>query len=201
VKATANALAAAGRECGLLHYSGHAEFNPKEPLKSKLMLTGEPLTLGQVFGGMRLHRNRLVVLSGCESGLLVPDVLDDYWSFTTGFLYAGAQSVVSALWEIPDLPSAMLMNKFYAFWLGGKPAAGALQEAQRWLRTLRRGDEFDGAVEALTRNLEDRTMARQCSKAAAKYVAALGEHPFACPIHWAAFTCSGAGYGQPGMRQ
>jgi hypothetical protein len=32
------------------------QFNPQEPLKLKLMLTGEPLTLGQVFWGGRACR-------------------------------------------------------------------------------------------------------------------------------------------------
>ena len=162
------------------------------------MLTGEPLTLGQLFGGMRLLRNRLVVLSGCESGMVVPDVLDDYVSFATGFLYAGASCVVSALWEIPDLPSALLMDKFYELWLGGQSVARALRAAQLWLRSLRAGSELSAAVAALTQNLEDATMIRRCNQAATHYVAALGEHPFACPIHWAAFTCSGVGYADSG---
>ena len=200
-EATAEAVAAMGRDCGLLHYSGHARFNPKKPLKSKLVLTGEPLTLGQVFGGMRLPRNRLVVLSGCESGLLVPDVLDDYVSFTTGFLYAGAPCVVSTLWAIPDLPSALLMDRFYELWLAGLAPAAALRAAQGWLQALRAGPDLNGVMEAFTQNLEDRTDARHCREAAAKYVAGLGERPFASPIHWAAFTCSGVGYGQPCAQQ
>jgi len=137
------------------------------------------------------------VLSGCESGLIVPDVLDDYVSFTTGFLYAGAPCAVSALWEIPDLPSALLMDRFCELWLGGVPAAAALRAAQRWLRCMRAGPKLDRALEALTENLDDPTEARRCRATAARYVAELGEHPFACPLHWAAFTCSGVGYGQP----
>lgn len=156
------------------------------------------MTLGQVFGGLRLPKSRLVVLSGCESGLLVPDVLDDYVSFTTGFLYAGAPCVVNALWEVPDLPTALLMDKFYEFWLDGEAPAAALRAAQQWLQCLRAGPEFARALDALTMNLDDPTEARRCQEIAAKYVEGLGEHPFACPVHWAAFTCSGVGYAQPG---
>jgi CHAT domain-containing protein len=72
-------------------------------LNSTLRLSGEPLTL-RGSSPVCACAGLLTVLNGCESGLLLPDVLDDYHNFTTGFLFAGAPCVVSTLWAIPDLP-------------------------------------------------------------------------------------------------
>jgi CHAT domain-containing protein/tetratricopeptide (TPR) repeat protein len=202
-QATRDAFLGAALDCRALHYSGHASFGGEtregdfDPLESKLILApvGEPLTLREVFRRLTLPRNQLSILNGCETGQLLPDRLDDYHSFTTGFLLAGARCVISTLWSIPDLSSALLMDKFHERWLERRdPPALALRTAQEWLRSLHAGPQLEKALGGLLEHLEDAAVIQQCRHEARRSVEEFGDTPFAAPVHWAAFICSGNGY-------
>jgi CHAT domain-containing protein len=52
---------------------------------------------------------------------------------TRAFQYAGAHSVLAALWRVPDRPTARLMAGFYRQLQAGQPKAVALALAQREL--------------------------------------------------------------------
>ena len=56
----------------------------------------------------------LVTLSACETGLGKVSHGDDIVGFTRGFLYAGANAIVSSLWRVDDLATSFLMTTFYA---------------------------------------------------------------------------------------
>src|SRR5256885_3654725 len=60
------------------------------------------------------------------------DRIDEYVNLPTGFLFAGAPCVVSSLWAVYDLSSALVMDRFHQEWLGGRSVGAALREAQRW---------------------------------------------------------------------
>ena len=92
-------------EWDVVHYCGHSHFRPDAPLLSGLVLRShrkpeEWLTLGDVYCGFHLRRATLVVLSGCESGIIAPDNLDEYVGLLLGFLYAGATCVLGSLWSV-----------------------------------------------------------------------------------------------------
>jgi len=99
-------------------------------------LAAEHWTLDRILTRLRLPMTRLVVLSACESGAVLPEKLpEEYLSLATGFLAAGARAVVSSLWRVDDRASALLMERFYINWLNeGLPLHRALQLAQAWLR-------------------------------------------------------------------
>ncbi|OQW90663.1 MAG: hypothetical protein BWK78_06470, partial [Thiotrichaceae bacterium IS1] len=114
------------------------------PLESALVLANnEKLTLKDIFE-LNLAQTRLVVLSACETGMVDPtSTSDEYIGLPAGFLYAGANSVVSSLWSVSDLSTAFLMIRFYdnlmQHWqtVGTQASiAPALQQAQHWLRDL-----------------------------------------------------------------
>lgn len=99
-----------------LHLASHGEFNPDEPMRSRLLLTGGDgedgsLTVEELYG-LRLNAD-LVTLSACETGLGNVETGDDVIGLTRGFLYAGARSVVSSLWPVSDEATAVLMARFY----------------------------------------------------------------------------------------
>jgi CHAT domain-containing protein len=63
--------------------------------------------------GQRLPACRMVVLSACRTHV-GPQARDEAPSaLPTGFLYAGASSVVATHWMVPDRTTAMLMEDFY----------------------------------------------------------------------------------------
>lgn len=179
-----------------IHYCGHSVFDREQPEKSTLELCGTPLTLGEVFHRIRTPRNLLTVLTGCESGMMFPDFVDDHESFSMAFLAAGARCVISAAWSVPDFSTALLMDKFYEGWARGSLSpASALHAAQKWLRSLAAGQEMDLAVRDLASRCESpETAIEALSKEATTFVDAFGERPFQSPVHWAGFSCHGAGH-------
>lgn len=114
-----------------LHLASHGEFNDKYPLKSRMLLApGENedgnLTVDELYS-LRLNAE-LVTLSACETGLGDIKSGDDVVGLTRGFMYAGAQSIVSSLWPVADDATAYLMKNFYANLLV-MPKASALRGA------------------------------------------------------------------------
>jgi CHAT domain-containing protein len=77
-----------------------------------------------------------VFLSCCETGLGLPEPgTDDILTLSFGFLCAGARSVVSTLWAVDDLATA-LFSLFYHHNKQQLSRPAALKQAQEQLRTL-----------------------------------------------------------------
>jgi CHAT domain-containing protein len=99
-----------------VHFACHGIFNPDNPMESGLMLSSDDqkdgmLTVNDLYD-MRLNAD-LVTLSACETALGNVSNGDDVVGFTRGFLYAGASSIVSSLWEVSDEATSILMQEFY----------------------------------------------------------------------------------------
>jgi len=189
--------------CDLLHYTGHSFFDPANALASGLVLGSKDdarlwLTLRHVFSELNLQRNRLTILNGCESGMLVPEIIDEYIGLTHGFLYAGAQCVLSTLWAVHDLSSALLIDRFYQEWsAAAKSPATALREAQRWLREdIRTGLQLrDEVLPNFLKPLKEARLKQSCLRLADAYAQNSPDSPpFASAVHWAPFMCTGLGY-------
>lgn len=192
------------------HYCGHARFDAKEPLQSALVLGssevaafGEQwLTLRDVFTRLHLPQNSLSILNGCKTGMLRPEMADDYVNLSTGFLYAGARCVISTLWEVNDLSSALVMERFYALWRGDNGAkrltpSAALREAVRWLREdIASGTQVaQDLMPKLLAKMVDADARAHCEIASEELAHLYPDRPpFASPMHWAPFVCSGAGH-------
>src|SRR5204863_4673319 len=77
----------------------------------------------------------LVVLSACRTALGKEVRGEGLIGLTRGFMYAGASSVVSSLWEVDDEATSELMKRFYSNMLqGGQTPAEALRAAQNSIR-------------------------------------------------------------------
>lgn len=192
------------------HFACHGYFDFEFPLKSALVLAGaitkdaeqdegekpmnadstggtvaldKCLTLGEIFG-LSLEQCRLVTLSACETGLTdFRSLTDEYVGLPSAFLYAGSPSVVSSLWAVNDISTALLMTKFYENLQTQPLSAVALNQAQRWLRGVR-GDELKQWVEERRLTLNPTlklALQRQFSQ----------EHPFRPPYCWGAFCAIG----------
>lgn len=117
---------------GVLHLASHGIFNAETPLESSLLLSPDSyndghLTVAEIYG-MSLNAD-LVTLSACETGL--GDIVsgDDVVGLNRGFLYAGADSILSSLWPVEDKPTAFFMTSFYSY-LKENEKVKALQLAQ-----------------------------------------------------------------------
>ncbi len=191
--ATSAAVTAALSGATHLHFACHGQFNLEQPLASALALAGaDGLSLRHVLeGGADLTAARLVVLSACESGLIdVRHVPDEVVGFPAGFLQAGAAGVVSTLWPVDDLSTALLMIQFYTYlWREAAPPVEALRRAQLWLRAATNAElsERLGAVQP-----DGGGAAAARAKFLEFTLADPDGRPFEQPFYWAPFIYYGA---------
>ncbi|MGE4298019.1 MAG: CHAT domain-containing protein [Desulfovibrionaceae bacterium] len=120
----------------MIHIAAHGQFMPDDPLQSRVLLAPDKdndgyLTAGELYD-LRLNAD-LVTLSACSTGLGTTAAGDDVIGLTRGFLYAGANALVTTLWQVADAETAFLMTEFYKN-LREMPTAEALRQAQLALR-------------------------------------------------------------------
>ena len=134
----------------ILHFACHGYFDPRQALKSGIMLAPEEdeaahpsvddgnrwnLTAEEIFG-LEMQAD-LVTLSACESGVNERRTGDELIGLTRSLIYAGTPSVAVSLWAVDELSTDILMMKFYEFLLDGeRNKVDALRESQRYLRRI-----------------------------------------------------------------
>ena len=120
----------------VLHFAVHVAVDRERPDRTALVLADGPdstedgLLQAREIAHLRLGA-RLVVLSGCNTGMPVFESSFANASLVRSFLFAGAKSVVAALWTIDDTFTAYLMGQFYTYLGRGADAGTALQQAKR----------------------------------------------------------------------
>jgi CHAT domain-containing protein len=73
------------------------------------------------------------VLAACHTGQAISGY-DEAYSLGTAFLAAGARSVLSTQWSVPDSDTSVLMYMFHHFLMAQRrPAWAALRDAQLWM--------------------------------------------------------------------
>lgn len=117
----------------IVHFAGHGEFVEKDPAASRLLFadTGD-LTVQDIFE-LKMPA-ALVTLSACETGLGKLSSGDEMVGFNRALFFAGAESIVSSLWRVSDVASAVTIKRFYASLSEGRPRAAALRDAQVLVR-------------------------------------------------------------------
>jgi CHAT domain len=207
-------LAASGglARFGFIHLATHVVIDEGVPARSAVILTQtdlpDPLT--QVlkhklaFDGRLLVREiqrgwelkaELVTLSACDTALGRDAGGEGFVGFTQALLMSGTRSVCLSLWQVDDRSTALLMRRFYANLLGGRPGlsqpmpkAEALAEAKTWLRSLD-VDEAGSELAALERG-GVRPLAKSSGAAHATGKKA-GIRPYDHPYYSAAFVLVG----------
>lgn len=117
----------------IIHFATHGFFDFHEPSFSGLAFynqQGKPemLYANEVY---TLNLNsRLIVLSGCDSGVGVVNRGEGLISLNRAFMYAGAENIVYSLWQVDDEQTQKLMVHFYKELLTGKTIPLALQNAK-----------------------------------------------------------------------
>jgi CHAT domain-containing protein len=125
----------------LLHVGAHGVVNAWDGREAALQLTpgdGEDgvLFAGEI-AGLALN-GAVVVLSACQTN--TGEIIDGegVQGLTSAFLRAGARTVITTGWRIPDRDIVRLVDEFYARVASGRVVGEALREAQ--LASMTRGD-------------------------------------------------------------
>lgn len=117
----------------LLHFAGHGEFVEADAAASRLLFANEQdLTVKEILE-LRMP-TALVTLSACETGLGKLSSGDEMVGFNRALFFAGAESVVSSLWRVSDVASAVTIKRFYASLAKGDTRSQALRKAQLVVR-------------------------------------------------------------------
>ncbi|MGF1672730.1 MAG: CHAT domain-containing protein, partial [Rivularia sp. (in: cyanobacteria)] len=197
-----------------LHFSCHGYFNLNNPAKSGLQLADcsispipnhtessgllklsddtaidleKCLTLENIFE-LSLSNCRLVSISACESGFTdYTSTSDEYIGLPSGFIRAGAASIVSSLWAVDDFSTAILMIKFYENIPNSNNMPIALNHAQKWLRQVTQNDLLQWIDE--NQNMTDDNKNKIKARLEENYLPQ--QQPFKQPIFWGAFYVVG----------
>lgn len=136
-QATEERLVKGTNAFSILHISAHGEYRPDQPALSRLLLaetstSDGDLTVKDILG-MAPQANH-VTLASCESGRGSVGSGDDVVSMDRAFFYTGARTVVSSLWRISDVTSAVTMKRYYRYLSQGHGPAKSMQMAQQIVR-------------------------------------------------------------------
>jgi len=135
-QATETRLKKWGNQFKFVHFACHGVYHPETPMESSLLLSGDnendgTLSVAELYD-LKLNAD-LVTLSACETALGEVANGDDVVGFSRGFLYAGANAIVSSLWKVDDEATSILMKHFYRS-LKEKDIRAALRSAQLEIR-------------------------------------------------------------------
>jgi CHAT domain-containing protein len=199
----------------ILHSYHHASSDPNEPLKSSLALADGNITLAQLLV-WQLTGLQEVFLSCCETAFGISQTItDEVFTLASGFLCAGASTVIATLWSVEQLSAALLCIFYYEQREEGLDRPHALQAAQQQLRQLSGatlegvyGDRLEAGLEIHRQQLYlahelEQTKGEEATQASFDRLKTVEDiiknlpqlyaqdRPFAAPVYWAAFTCQG----------
>ena len=183
-------------ERSYVHLACHGRYVVEDPLASAVILADpDRLTLRDLLDGTAdLRGTRLAVLSACQTGISdFHTAPDEAMGFPAALLQAGVVTVISTLWPVNDLATALLLDTVYHFHLSEhcQPVV-ALRRAQAWLQTATTAQlGLTNEYERLYRTSGQRD--RSLYRALRYYGAHPNDTPFAHPYYWAGFVVTGAG--------
>ena len=116
----------------IIHIASHGEFDAVNPLFSSLKLTRDAsddgnFEVNEVFG-VNVNAD-LVTLSACQTGLGKITGGDELVGLNRAFIYAGTHAILSSLWRVSDISTAILVKHFYRIY-AHEEKAESLRKAQ-----------------------------------------------------------------------
>ena len=137
------------------HFASHGNFDWNDVRASGLLMRHkEVLSIGRLLDAEgSLGHPRLVVLSACETGLYdITRNPEEFLGLPATFLQIGAAGVVSSLWPVDDLATALLVAKFYDLHMQEQLSPPkSLKAAQTWVRDATRSELLTYARDAAAR--------------------------------------------------
>jgi CHAT domain-containing protein len=116
----------------LIHFAAHAEADAERPLESAIILArrGDRYKLyARDVIDLPIHAD-LVTISSCRSAGVRAYAGEGLIGFAWAFLLAGARDVVAGLWDVSDVSTAALMDRFYGEIGAGQDPVTALRASK-----------------------------------------------------------------------
>jgi len=191
-KATKRDFTTNCKDAAILHYAGHANYNSLILHKETDPDEKHEYTVEDIYESLDLPKANLVTLSACETGMIIPKGADEYFGLASGFIHAGAATVISSLWSVSDISTSLLMKKMYSLIKIGYGKSEALRHAQLWLKDSKNNDEHREMCRFMN---SERTTSSEHENRGFSVESYNWEEivptDFSHPVFWAAFICSG----------
>jgi CHAT domain-containing protein/tetratricopeptide (TPR) repeat protein len=188
-EATIDRFTDEAKTASLIHVCCHGTWNFAAPERSALRLADGELRLSDIFDRIEVPIGSSVIMSACETGLTdATDPAAEQIGLVSGFVYAGAGCVMSTLWAVNDLSTALLIDRMYEAHLTYKATlANALRDAQRWLRTRTHADIL-AYIAARKVTFERLFASLEELKTRPAWARVSHVRPFEHPFYWAGFV-------------
>ena len=127
------------RDYDIVHYAGHADYDPQNPSDGGWLLTDGRLRASEIsaMGGLQ-PMPFLVFSNACQTGQsgqwrIREGYEEQIFGLANAHLMAGVQHYIGTFWEILDEPSLHFAKEFYRFLAQGAPVGEAVRRARQGL--------------------------------------------------------------------
>lgn len=129
----------------VIHYAGHAFFDPINPERSGLLCHGKTRLTGADLAGLA-NLPTMVFFNACESAKVrdanaaqeptkaLRDQMRETVSFAEAFLRGGIANFLGTYWPVGDDPAKVFADKFYRHVLQGRTLGESLQAGRQAIR-------------------------------------------------------------------
>ena len=169
------------QRCGLI-LAGAENALQNEPVQG----CGDGILTGYEVLSRDMSGVDLLVLASCNSGAGFIQNGEGMKGLRSAFEVAGVKNILCSLWEVPDIPSAILMYDFYrGFLLEHRPMSDALNTAREKLKSYTSAEirELLSSIQAQS----ERVIPLNERELDLLDLAEPEEKPFAAPYFWAGF--------------
>jgi CHAT domain-containing protein len=134
------------RSYDIIHYAGHADYDPDNPAESGWLMHDSKFTARDISQlSPHLPLPALVFSNACQSGQTGEWRINEgfehnIFGLANAFLLAGVRHYVGTFWEVLDESSCEFSTAFYRNLIQGEPIGSALRKAREHLIT-RYGEE------------------------------------------------------------
>lgn len=151
-------------------------------------IAGKGVVLAQDIAGLDLWSNELTVLSACDTAVGDIKIGEGVFGLRRAFAIAGSKTLIMSLWSVPDKATALLMERFFNNLQSGMGRLEALQNAQKYIRTITVKELRQSALgmEILKEMLQANELLPQ-----SKIDCDEGDTPLNHPGYWGAWICQG----------